>query len=57
VPAEFIEESKEITRQSLENRRAVYEAIRRRKDGFSLHRDITTKAALDDKGAGLNLSL
>jgi PAS domain S-box-containing protein len=57
VPPELIEESKEITRQAIQNGQAVHETIRRRKDGSVIHVDITTKAVLDDKGAGLNSSL
>ena len=48
VPADLIEESKEITREAIKSGLTVHETIRRRKDGSVIYVNITAKALRDD---------
>src|SRR6266853_563251 len=50
VPAERLEEERRIRNDALDQGLAVYESVRRRKDGSLVHVSISTKAVRDSSG-------
>lgn len=55
VPEDRLEEEARIQREAVERTLAVYESVRRRKDGSRVHLSVSTQAIRDDKGAPLYL--